>query len=73
MIIEITGVTSGQSPYDVYICDPTNTSCFYVSGSTNIPPSIIFNTEDYFPNETVLYLKTIDTNGCIHTEMVSCV
>lgn len=72
MIINISGVTSGQAPYDVYICDETNTSCFYVSGLTNIPPSVVFDTEDYFPFEEVLNVKIIDTNGCVHYQNIFC-
>lgn len=72
MIVEISGVTSGQAPYDVYICDFTNTSCFYVSGTTYIPPSVIFNTENYFPFEQTLIIKIIDTNGCEHTQSLVC-
>lgn len=72
MNIEITGVTSGQAPYDVYICDATNTSCFYVSGTTFIPPSVIFDTDIYFPYEQVLYVKVIDTNGCIANNFLIC-
>jgi hypothetical protein len=72
MIINISGVTSGQAPYDVYICDETNTSCFYVSGLTNIPPSVVFDTEDFFPFEQVLNVKIIDTNGCVHYQNIVC-
>jgi hypothetical protein len=72
MIIEITGVTSGQSPYDVYLCDITNTSCFYVSGNTLIPPSVIINTDDYFPYENAVYLKIIDSSGCIFNDQIIC-
>lgn len=72
MIIEITGVTSGQSPYDVFLCTTGNTNCFFISGNTTIPPNIILNTEDYFPSEQVLSIKLIDTNGCIHNEILDC-
>jgi len=37
MLIEITGVTSSQSPYAVFLCNSDLTSCFYVSGNTSIP------------------------------------
>ena len=37
MIVQITGDTGGLEPYDIFLCDPTNTGCFYISGlnSTN--------------------------------------
>ena len=72
MIIEITGVTSGQAPYDIFICDSTNTSCFFVSGSTFIPPSVIFDSDDFFPNENYLYLRIVDTNGCVYSTVIVC-
>ena len=72
MIIEITGVTSGQSPYDVFLCNTGNTSCFFVSGTTFIPPVVIINAQKYFPNENTLLVKLIDTNGCIHQEVFNC-
>jgi len=28
--VYITGVTGGVEPYDVYVCQPNNTSCFYI-------------------------------------------
>ena len=72
MIIQITGVTSGLSPYDVFICDPSNTSCFYVSGVTSIPPSVIINSESFFPSETTIYIRIIDANGCILETQFDC-
>ena len=72
MLVEITGVTSGQAPYDVFICDSTNTSCFFVSGNTSVPPNIIFDTENFFPYEQILYVRLIDTNGCVHNNILIC-
>ena len=72
MIVQITGSTSGQSPFDVFLCDSTNTSCFYVSGLTYLTPVVIFDTNNYFPNENVLYLKVIDSLGCTFIEKLDC-
>lgn len=72
MIIEITGVTSGAAPFDVYICDQTNTGCFLVSGTTLIPPSVIFDSDVFFPNEQIIYVKLIDSFGCELSEIVVC-
>jgi hypothetical protein len=72
MVIEITGVTSGQSPYDIFLCNTGGTSCFFVSGNTNIPPSVIIDSENYFPNEEVLLVRLIDTNGCVYDEIQDC-
>lgn len=72
MIVEITGVTSGQSPYDIFLCNSGGTSCFFISGNTQIPPNIYIDSEDYFPGEEKLLLRLIDTNGCIHDEIQDC-
>ena len=51
MIIQITGVTSGTSPYDVFLCDTGYTSCFLISGSCQIPPTVVINTDYFFPRD----------------------
>lgn len=72
MLIQITGVTSGTSPYDIFICDQTNTSCFFVSGSTTVPPDVYINVEDYFPGNAVVYVRLVDTDGCVKSYQLSC-
>lgn len=72
MIINITGETGTLEPLDIFLCDPTNTGCFYISGLTTIPGTVIINTQNYFPNESFLYLKIIDTNGCIYLTEIDC-
>jgi hypothetical protein len=72
MIVQITGTTGGLSPYDIFLCDSTLTGCFYVSGVTNIPTTVIINTESYFPNETFLYIKIVDSNGCVYLNNIDC-
>ena len=65
MQIQITGVTSGNSPYDIYVCNWDLTACFYVSGVTTIPPNININTENYLPTLGLIKVKIIDADGCI--------
>ena len=72
MIIDITGVTSGTSPYDIFLCDWTLTSCFYVSGVTSIPPTIHIDSDNYFPNLDLLQIKIIDGAGCVFIEPQPC-
>ena len=61
--IQITSI-SGTSPYDVIVCDITNTYCFSVSASTTITPIQIFNVPPPLDNVDYLLLKIIDSNGC---------
>lgn len=72
MVIQITGDTGGFEPYDIFLCDPTNVACFYISGLTSIPDTVVINTESFFPNETFLYLRIVDTNGCIYSTTIDC-
>lgn len=72
MIVEITGTTGGLSPYDIFLCNPTNVNCFYISGITSIPATVIIDTENYFPNEGALYIKIVDANGCIYLANIIC-
>ena len=73
MIIQITGVTSGTSPYDVFLCDTGYTSCFLISGSCQIPPTVVVDTDYFFPNYYYVGLKLVDTNGCIFTQNQVCI
>lgn len=72
MIIQITGVTSGTSPYNIYICDSNNIGCFFVSGVTTIPPSVTIDTENYFPNAQAVYIKIIDGSICEKLYLQEC-
>jgi hypothetical protein len=72
MIIQITGDTGGLEPYDIFLCDSGNTSCFYVSGLTTIPNTVVIDTDIYFPNQVLLYLRIVDTNGCVVNYLINC-
>jgi hypothetical protein len=72
MIIQVTGTTGGQEPYDIFLCDSSNSNCFFISGNTYLPPNINIDTDIYFPNQNLLYLKIVDTNGCIVSYLINC-
>jgi hypothetical protein len=73
MIIEITGVTNGVGPYDVYLCDWTLNGCFYISGVTNIPPTVTVDSDNYFPGLDQLKVKIVDNGGCVSIINTSCI
>jgi hypothetical protein len=73
MIIQITGVTSGTSPYDVFLCNWDLSSCFYISGYTNIPPTVYIDSDNYFPNLELLQIKIIDGAGCVFVDPQACI
>ncbi len=72
MFIEISGVTNGTGPYDIYLCTWNLLSCFYVSGVTTIPPNIVVNSDNYFPNLELLKLKIVDNYGCVEIIETPC-
>jgi hypothetical protein len=62
--IQITAIT-GTPTYDIYVCDITNTYCFFVSGFTStIPPNFVFTVPPPLEGVESLLLKIIDSNGC---------
>lgn len=63
---------SGTSPYDIYVCDITNTYCFLVSGATVIPPYISFFVPAPLDGVTEILLKLVDSNGCSKFYYYSC-
>jgi surface protein len=69
--IEITGVT-GTGPYQVEVCDITNTTCVIVTGSTNIPPTYTFDVPPPFVGTNSLLIKIIDSLGCETFQYYSC-
>ena len=64
MIIDVTGVTSGSSPYLIYLCDWDLNSCFFITGVTSIPPTIQIDSNYYFPGLQLLKVKIFDNDGC---------
>lgn len=63
--VYINGITGGTEPYNIYICQPDNTSCFYIATieDTNLPYE--FDIPEPYDNSPAYLLKMIDTKGCI--------
>jgi hypothetical protein len=71
-IIQINSI-SGTSPYNVYVCDITLTSCFPVfSGSVTIVPPLQFIVPPPLDNVLSLILKIVDSLGCEKFILLSC-
>ena len=62
--LEITAIT-GTPPFDVYVCDYSNTYCFLTdSGVASIPPTLDISIPEEFTNVDELLIKIIDGDGC---------
>jgi len=68
--ITISG-TLGTPPYDVYVCDITNTYCDLVSGGTYIT-TYTFDVPYPLNNVDQLLLKLVDSNGCEKFILMNC-
>jgi hypothetical protein len=68
--ITINNIT-GSTPFDVYTCDSTYTTCVYISTitSSNIPYQ--FQLPFIQEGMTPIGVKVIDNNGCIIEENIS--
>lgn len=58
-INNITGVT----PYDVYICQPDGSACFFINTISTTP--YIFDIPEPYNTGLAYMLKIIDTQNCI--------
>ena len=61
---------TGTSPFDVYVCDITNTYCFFVSGITT--SSFTFTVPTPLNGVEELLLKVVDSTGCEKFTYYSC-
>jgi hypothetical protein len=60
--VTISNVT-GQTPYDVYVCQTNGSSCFYITTTSTIP--YVFDIPEPYNNLSAYMLKLIDGNNCI--------
>jgi len=60
--VSIDSIT-GQSPYDVYVCQTDGTSCFYMTTITSAP--YVFDIPAPYNTSSAYQLKLIDSNGCV--------
>lgn len=62
--VTITNIT-GQSPYDIYICQSNGSGCFYISTITST--FYVFNIPPPYDTYNSYMLKIIDNRGCVIT------
>jgi hypothetical protein len=59
--VTISSIT-GQSPYDVYICQSNGSGCFYISTITTTP--YVFDIPAPYDTSSSYLLKVVDANNC---------
>lgn len=74
MAVQVTiNSITGQSPYDVYICQTGGTGCYYMTTISSTP--YIFDIPSPYNTSSSYMLKLIDSSGCIisgNTEVTTC-
>lgn len=64
--VTINNIT-GQTPYDVYICQGDATGCFYISTITQSQLPYVFDIPVPYDTGTSYLLRLVDANNCIIT------
>ena len=66
MAVQVTiNSVTGQSPYDIYICQSGGTGCFYITTVSTIP--YVFDIPVPYDVSSSYMLKIIDSNNCVIT------
>jgi hypothetical protein len=60
--VTISSIT-GQSPYDIYICQSDGSGCFYVTTITTIP--YVFDIPAPYDTSSSYMLRVVDANNCV--------
>jgi len=64
MAIQVTiDSITGQTPYDIYICQTGGTGCFYMTTISSVPYS--FDIPSPYDSSLAYMVKVIDNNGCV--------
>jgi hypothetical protein len=64
MAVQVTiNSITGQSPYDVYICQSNGGGCFYITTITTT--SYVFDIPSPYDTSSSYMLKVVDANNCI--------
>lgn len=65
-IVTINSVTSGTSPYDIWVCDTCYGTCQYIDTTSTIPYS--FTLPAIYETYLTYVVKIIDDNGCVYCD-----
>ena len=68
-IVTINSITSGTSPYNVWVCDTCFGACQYVDTITSLPYS--FTLPSVYETYSSYVVKIIDDNNCVYCDSFS--
>jgi hypothetical protein len=55
---------TGQTPFDVYICDTGTTTCIYINTINTGDLPYTFQIPNFFSNQPGFNLRVVDDNDC---------
>jgi hypothetical protein len=55
---------TGSTPFDIYVCDSSQTTCIYINQITNLELPYNFIIPPPFDTQSSYVLRVIDTYGC---------
>jgi len=58
---------TGQTPFDIYVCQPSGDSCFYINTITNVELPYVFDIPEPYNTGTSYMIKAVDYNNCLIT------
>jgi hypothetical protein len=67
--VTINSITSGTSPYNVWVCDTCFGTCQYIDTFTTLPYS--FTLPSVYETYPYYVVKIIDANGCVYCDTFS--
>jgi hypothetical protein len=71
--LEITGISGGTLPINIYACDVYQNQCIlFATINTTVPPNVIFNLPQQFDTAPAIGILIVDDNGCERFEVGVC-
>lgn len=67
--VTINSITSGTSPYDIWVCDTCYGTCQYIDTTSTLPYSFIL--PSVFETYATYVVKIIDDNKCVYCDSFS--
>jgi len=68
--ITIDSIT-GQSPYNIYLCDVSFANCIYMNTITDLDIPYTFEAPPLYDNTSSIVIRSVDTNNCVTENYVN--
>jgi hypothetical protein len=65
--IDITGISGGTVPINIYVCDEYGNNCAFLGTSPGV-----FVLPTLLQTATTIMVKVVDSGGCIYFKLITC-